>query len=329
MTLDPRARPKRNFSDLAELARAPAPSPPLDREEGSGVIDLAALEAADRAAPAPSAPPLEAPAGDRPGDRSGRRPAVAGFALLGAVLIGVIVGSSGLILVRRQAPGSAPAAQPDPAPPAISGTPGPRQEDHPDSPRLPVAAPEESPAVVPSAPPKAVDRAPQADRSVPRDAPVSSARTSPALANPAVRATAEPPPTALAETATPPRSTKSLADRMSEAVQTEAPAPERPSDEGPAPSNPDGVAPVYPSLGAINSALGTALREAEGCVEGDVPISHARVQFSSAGIVQAVTVTGWAAGKPAEGCVKKALMKPRVAPFLQPSYVVPVTIRSN
>jgi hypothetical protein len=107
------------------------------------------------------------------------------------------------------------------------------------------------------------------------------------------------------------------------------------SDENAPPSDPNPVArtdmsvPVAPSQGAINSALGPARREAQACIEEDAALSHATVKFNSTGSVEAVAVSGWAAGKPAEACVRNALLKPRVEPFLQPSYVVTVTIRSN
>ena len=100
------------------------------------------------------------------------------------------------------------------------------------------------------------------------------------------------------------------------------------SDRDPA-ARTDTSVPVSPSQGAINSALGEARREAQACIEEDAAISHATVRFNSSGSVEAVTVSGWAAGKPAEACVRNALLKPRVEPFLQPSYVVTVTIRSN
>jgi hypothetical protein len=120
-----------------------------------------------------------------------------------------------------------------------------------------------------------------------------------------------------------------LADEIRQAAGGDAPPAEASTPEGAAPSNPGGVVPEYPSLGAINSALGRSLREAQTCVTGDVPISRATVRFGSTGKVEAVSVRGWAAGKPAEGCIRQALTKPRVAPFVQPSYVFPVTIRSN
>ena len=81
--------------------------------------------------------------------------------------------------------------------------------------------------------------------------------------------------------------------------------------------------------GAIQGALGTALPSARACLEPDDPISHATVTFQSDGSVGSVTVTGGAAGKPAEACIRSALSKARVSPFAQPSFSVPATIRPN
>jgi hypothetical protein len=122
---------------------------------------------------------------------------------------------------------------------------------------------------------------------------------------------------------------------MKAAVGNAPAAPPAASNETARPSDRNGVAPGDPSLplspsqGAINSALGQARREAQACIEEDAGISHASVRFNSTGAVESVTVSGWAAGRPAEACVRAALLKPRVEPFLQPTYVVTVTIRSN
>ncbi len=47
MNFDPEAIPRRNFGDLAKLANAPSPTARRERDEGSGLIHLAALEAAE------------------------------------------------------------------------------------------------------------------------------------------------------------------------------------------------------------------------------------------------------------------------------------------
>jgi hypothetical protein len=86
---------------------------------------------------------------------------------------------------------------------------------------------------------------------------------------------------------------------------------------------------LRPSLGAINGAIGTAMPAARACVDLDSPVSRASITFNSDGSVGAVAISGWAAGKPAEECIRAALSKARVPPFAQPTYTVPATIRSN
>jgi hypothetical protein len=61
----------------------------------------------------------------------------------------------------------------------------------------------------------------------------------------------------------------------------------------------------------------------------DDPISRASVTLQSDGTVKSVSLSGFAAGKPSEGCIKSALSKMTVSPFAEATYSVPVTIRSN
>ena len=68
---------------------------------------------------------------------------------------------------------------------------------------------------------------------------------------------------------------------------------------------------------------------AKACLNGDEPLSRATVTFQSDGTVKSVNVTGFAAGKPQEACIKAALSKATVSPFAEATYPVPVTIRSN
>jgi hypothetical protein len=86
---------------------------------------------------------------------------------------------------------------------------------------------------------------------------------------------------------------------------------------------------LKPSQGAIQGALGAALPAARGCLGPDDPISRASVTFQSDGTVQSVTVTGGAAGKPAEACIRSALMRAKVPPFATPTFTAPATIRPN
>ena len=88
-----------------------------------------------------------------------------------------------------------------------------------------------------------------------------------------------------------------------------------------------GSVPTKPSQGAVTGALGAVLPGARACLGPDDPISRAVVVFGSNGSVQSVSVSGGAAGKPAEGCIKGALSKAKVAPFAEATYSAPVTIR--
>jgi Meckel syndrome type 1 protein len=109
---------------------------------------------------------------------------------------------------------------------------------------------------------------------------------------------------------------------------TPAPAPAS-GTAGDAPLPAPGSIPLKPSLGAIQGALGAALPAARACLGPDDPISHATVTFRSDGSVESVSVSGGAAGKAAEGCIRGALGKARVPPFVQPSFTAPATIRPN
>jgi hypothetical protein len=92
---------------------------------------------------------------------------------------------------------------------------------------------------------------------------------------------------------------------------------------------PAGNVPQKPSQGAVTGALGAVLPSARACLGPDDPVSRAAIVFSSAGTVQSVNVSGGAAGKPAEACIKSALMNAKVQPFAEPSYTANVTVRHN
>ena len=82
-----------------------------------------------------------------------------------------------------------------------------------------------------------------------------------------------------------------------------------------------------PSQGQVQGAIGAVLMKARECLGPDDPVSKANVVFGSSGAVQSVSVSGGAAGKPAEGCVKAALGKAKVPAFADETYSFPVTIR--
>lgn len=94
-------------------------------------------------------------------------------------------------------------------------------------------------------------------------------------------------------------------------------------------STPVGNVPQKPSQGAVTGALGAVLPGARDCLGPDDPVSRATVVFASSGTVQSVSITGHAAGKPGEACIRKALLKAKVPPFAESSYSAPVTIRPN
>lgn len=88
-----------------------------------------------------------------------------------------------------------------------------------------------------------------------------------------------------------------------------------------------GTVPQKPSQGAVTGAIGAVLGGARACLGPDDPVSRAAITFTSAGTVQNVNVSGGAAGKPAEACIKAALGKAKVAPFAEPTYTANITVR--
>ena len=89
-----------------------------------------------------------------------------------------------------------------------------------------------------------------------------------------------------------------------------------------------GTVPQRPSQGTLTSALGRVMGKAKACIGPDDPISRANVVFASAGTVQSVSVSGNAAGKPAEACIKTALSGAKLnTPFAEPTYTTTLTIR--
>jgi hypothetical protein len=90
-----------------------------------------------------------------------------------------------------------------------------------------------------------------------------------------------------------------------------------------------GSVPQKPSAGAIAGGVSAAMSQARSCIGLDDPISRAAVTFDSSGAVKDVVVSGYAAGKPAEACIKAALSKAKVPPFAQPIYTQTFTVRPN
>ncbi len=132
-------------------------------------------------------------------------------------------------------------------------------------------------------------------------------------------------------TAAPSGSGKSLEALMQQAAgvtsSPTAPAATSTPDDGTQAA--PGSVPLRPSTGAVRGALGAVTPGAKACLEADDPISHAMVTFQSDGSVQNVTVSGGAAGKPAEACIRAALSRARIPAFASATFSAPVTIRPN
>ena len=82
-------------------------------------------------------------------------------------------------------------------------------------------------------------------------------------------------------------------------------------------------------MDGATAPLGPIWHGATVLVVDDEPMSRANVTFQSDGTVKSVSVSGFAAGKPQEACIKAALSKATVSPFAEATYPVPVTIRAN
>ena len=85
--------------------------------------------------------------------------------------------------------------------------------------------------------------------------------------------------------------------------------------------------PDRPATGVVTSAVGAVKGGARSCVAGADDVSTATITFGSSGAVQSVSVSGWAAGKPAAACIQSALKGANVGPFAQPSFSFSVSIR--
>ena len=349
MTAESRERDRASFRDLARLASSapsgPVSSPPSSRgpssgvvtaarEENSGVIHLAALGGASvapdpgpraetRSSPAPAPAPPPGPevvlATRKPPKRRRSWVAVSGLVAAAAVAAGV------LVLARptpRNDGTAAVAVVPAPAgSPVVGAAPAPAG--------IPVAsAVGDDRGIDPASLPPASTAAVAA-----RATAMGPASVAPRPAVPPPARTIGPAPvaevaTASAVTAAPAASGNLQALMQQAAGVTSAPV-------APAATSPDtppaavGSVPLRPSQGALQGALGAVLPLARACLGPDDAISHAAITFGSDGSVVNVGVSGGAAGKPAEACIRAALMKARVAPFAQPTFTGSATVRPD
>jgi hypothetical protein len=131
-------------------------------------------------------------------------------------------------------------------------------------------------------------------------------------------------------TPTGPASNAALGEAVQHAVGGGAAAPAAADPVAPeAPHYAPGSVPQKPSQGAVTGALTRVLPAARSCLNPDDPLSRANVTFISGGTVSSVVITGGAAGKPAEECIRRALMKANVPPFAQDTYAANINVRPN
>jgi len=128
-------------------------------------------------------------------------------------------------------------------------------------------------------------------------------------------------PTANAPTANAPPQVSESAPEKPSRGSAAPPARMKPADSA------SSDLPEKPSSGAVQAAVASRLSAARSCVSGQKGPSSATVTWDSNGSVKSVSVSGPAAGTPAESCIKSALGAARVKPFSRPSYSVPLTIR--
>jgi hypothetical protein len=127
------------------------------------------------------------------------------------------------------------------------------------------------------------------------------------------------------KTAAVPGSTDSLGNAMLKAA---GPADAVQAEEKPTgPQFAAGTVPQKPANGTVMGAIGAVLPNARACLGPDDPVSRATITFQSTGGVQGVTVSGGAAGKPAEACIKTALGKAKVPPFAEATFTTAITVR--
>ncbi len=122
-----------------------------------------------------------------------------------------------------------------------------------------------------------------------------------------------------------PTSTTELGKAMSQAA---GPLDSVQAEEKPTgPQFAAGSVPQKPANGTVMGAIGAVLPNARACLGPDDPVSRATITFQSVGSVQSVNVSGGAAGKPAEACIKTALSKAKVPPFAEATFTTAITVR--
>jgi hypothetical protein len=334
------APPPSSFSGFNGAASA-APSEAGNASgDGSGLINLQRMQAASSLTPATTgldsrhlaAPVVRTELTSNPFEKKGRSRGL----LIGAAVVLLGVGATYGIAAQR---GTTPMALVKNALVSLKGGSDTsttsqfsvKEEAAPkaDSPAAPPpaapkpVAPSNLPAAAAIAPTEATDITAdgkaRAGKSAKIDRPTAVA-AAPAAAQPAE--TKEAPAPKPAAQPDPP----GLAGAIKKAV---GPTEQAPKDDAPAPAPAAAIRgdiPEAPPQGAIQGALGSIRGAARSCVAGHDAPSRATIVFASTGKVQSVSVSGPAAGTPAEGCIKSALSKANVGAFQRSSFSVSTTI---
>lgn len=116
----------------------------------------------------------------------------------------------------------------------------------------------------------------------------------------------------------------SLNDEMAQAVGEKAVKAAPPGNQSPVAQE---DLPDRPSVGDAQAAAGPALMKARMCLAGQEAGSQAKITFGSNGRVKNVTISGPAAGTPAESCLRSQLSSARVPPFSEKSFSFSLTVR--
>lgn len=280
-----------------------APAAPSKSRSTDDSLEAVTTEASSepRIVATPSVPPKSVPPRHAPAASRARRPAI-GIALALAMLAGgAVLLKSRVTSVGSQPQGSSVAAVDlAPRPEAANANANANAQPSEAPTTAALNANDLPPATAPSASARSARAAPQDRRS---DAPKPAAtlsETALALGTPTERG--------------------DLGSAMRGAVGAND-APAAVSQETTSGSN---ARQLHPSPGAVVGALGSVLSEARACLGPDDPVRNGLVVFKSDGSVARVDLRG---AKPEDDCVRAALAKAKVAPFVDDSFSTRVTVR--
>lgn len=312
----------------ARISAAPisaVPSAPVSAAPISAA-PISAASAASAASMAPISAVPSAPVSAAPMMAPTKKKSSAGLIIVGALVGVAALAAGGAFVVRgqlakQQAVAMAPKTE---AAPTVA-TPAPKADDNKvaqaDTPSTP-STDSVDPSQLPS-PNAAAPKTTLAAKGAPVAAPKAAASAEPKKAD-------EKPEGPQMSAKDLPQTAPGASGGLNDAMRQAAGPSTTTNDNGSDKKGPDyapGSVPQKPSQGALTGALGAVLPSARACLGPDDPVSRATVVFSSNGAVQSVAVSGGAAGKPAEGCIKGALGKAKLQPFAESTYTTTVTVR--